>query len=117
MGINIVAKRKLSLEGFAEGWGNASLHVKSVSEEKRLELSEILDGVDMSNIENVNKMRAAVADLIIDGVVISTDDEGKESPVKFVASDTDSLNAVVDALNGYWLKEVIFVATGLDRIQ
>ena len=113
MGLNIVANRKLSLKGFAEGWDDCFLMVRGVSEAKRQELQDKLtDGT--TDKEAANLMRQACLEVITGGLVISTHEDGSTTSAKVESSDVPD---VVEALNLAWQQEVVSVATGADRLK
>lgn len=113
MGLNIVAERKMSLKGFAEGWDDCYLIVRSANETKRKEWLAAL-GTEQTEEVAVQVTRDACLDSIVRGVVMSTDDEGKASATSFDAAD---VSEVVEALNFAWQQEVLSVATGADRLK
>lgn len=115
MALNIVAERKVSLKGFAEGWDTCFLRVRSVNEEERIEMGKMLDDIDGSSMENVEKIRLAVRDVLLGGRVMSTDEDGKSRGVTFSKNNEEDTEAVIQALNMYWMQEVLFVASGLDH--
>lgn len=112
MGLNIVANRKLSLKGFAEGWDDCYLIVRGVNERSRQDLQEKLQG--KGDKEAADIIRQLCLDVIVGGMVISTDDDGSARTVKVELSDVAD---VVDALNIAWQQEVASVATGADRLK
>lgn len=113
MAMNIVARRKMSLKGFAEGWDNCYLIVKAVNEERRMELGKLLRE-DASDEAVIPKMRDVLKDLVLEGVAITTDDDGTTREVAFGKEDVP---AVVNALNLHWMQEAISVSTGTDRLK
>lgn len=117
MAIKIEATRKVNLKDFAEGWDTCFIRVRTVSEEKRLEIGALLEGIDATNIDNINKLRTAVAEVVTDGRVMSTDDEGKQRAVNFNANNTEDLEAVLGALNTHWLQEMLLTSVGLQGLN
>lgn len=113
MGLNIVANRKLSLKGFAEGWDDCYLMVRGVNEAKRQELQAKLTDKTTDN-EAADVLRQACLEFIKGGLVVSTNDDGSTSSVTVESADVP---AVVEALNLSWQQEVVAVATGADRLK
>lgn len=113
MALNIVARRKVSMEGFAEGWGDAYLLVKAMNEDERLEFGKKLDA-NMPDDESIPVLRDQVRDLLVGGKVVHTDDDGKS---KLVDLTEDDFETVIEVLNVYWLQEVLLVASGNDRLK
>lgn len=116
MGLNIAARRKLSLKGFAMGWDNCYLVVKSANEEQRKEWQAALDGVSDKDREEeaTSVLREACLDVIVSGVVMDTNEDGESKEVTFDSSDVPT---VVEALNFAWQLEVVGVSTGTDRLK
>lgn len=112
MTLNIVANRKLSLKGFAEGWDDCHLLVRGVNERTRQQLQESLQG--KGDKEAADIVRQLCLDVIVGGVVMSTNDEGVAQPVEITKAD---ITVVVDALNIAWQQEVASIATGADRLK
>jgi hypothetical protein len=113
MALNIIAKRKMSLMGFAEGWDDCYLLVRSASETKRKEWLASLE--KEAGDENASKViREACLEVIVGGVVISTDENGVGSPVEIEPVDVPD---VVEAMNFSWLQQAVSVATGNDRLK
>jgi hypothetical protein len=113
MALYIVAKRKMSLKGFAEGWDDCYLLIRSASETKRKEwLASLEKGTDDENASGV--IRGACLEIIVGGVVMSTDENGVASPVEVAPTDVPD---VVEAMNFSWLQEAVSVATGNDRLK
>lgn len=117
MALNIVAERKVSLKGFAEGWDSCYLFVRSVNEEERIKIGKTLAGMEdgVDDMAAVEAVRDAVRDVLIRGRVMSTDEDGKTRAANFSKDSEEDFEAVVGALNMYWLQEVLLTATGLDR--
>ena len=113
MGLNIVAERKMSLRGFAEGWDDCFLIVRSANESKRKGWVTAL-GTDQNEEKATSVTREACLESIVSGVVISTDEDGTSKPVNFTIADVPE---VVDAMNFVWQQEVLSVATGADRLK
>lgn len=113
MALNIVAKRKVKLEGFAEGWGDAYLLVKAMNEDQRLEFGKKLNP-EMDDGESIPILREQVRELLIGGKVVHTEDDGTTKLVDLTPADHE---VVVEALNVYWLQEVLLVASGNDRLK
>ncbi|KUM39019.1 hypothetical protein [Arthrobacter sp. EpRS71] len=114
MGLNIVAKRKMSLKGFAEGWDDCYLMIKSANETKRKEWLKSLDQEKSDDETAFNTIRDACLEVIVGGVVMSTDADGNASPVEFTAADVPE---VVEAMNFVWQQEAVSVSTGNDRLK
>lgn len=113
MGLNIVAKRKMSLKGFAEGWDDCYLMIRSASETKRKEwLTSLEKGTDDENASNV--IRDACLEVIVGGVVMSTDENGVASAAEVTTADVSD---VVEAMNFSWQQEAISISTGNDRLK
>lgn len=113
MSLNIVAKRRMSLKGFAEGWDDCYLMIRSASETKRKEwLSGLEKGTDDENASNV--IRDACLEVIVGGVVMSTDENGVASAAEISPADVPD---VVEAMNFSWQQEAVSVATGNDRLK
>lgn len=113
MALNIVARRKVSMEGFAEGWGEAYLLIKAMNEDQRLEFSAKIDP-EMKDEESIPLLREQVRDLLVGGKVLHTDDNGKSKLVDLAPEDHE---VVIEVLNVYWLQEVLLVASGNDRLK
>lgn len=113
MGLNIVAERKMSLKGFAEGWDDCFLIVRSANEKKRKEWVAAL-GSEQSEEKATDVTRQACLESIVSGVVMSTDEDGASQAVNFNVADVPE---VVDAMNFVWQQEVLSVATGADRLK
>jgi hypothetical protein len=113
MGLNIVAERKMSLKGFAEGWDDCYVIVRSANEAKRKQWLAAL-GTEANEEVAVQVTRDACLDSIVRGVVMSTDENGKATATSFDASDVPD---VVEALNFAWQQEILSVATGADRLK
>lgn len=113
MGLNIVANRKLSLKGFAEGWDDCYLMVRGVSESVRQEMQAKLTD-DSTEKDAADLMRQSCLEVITGGLVISTNEDGTTSKVPVDRADVPD---VVEALNLAWQREVVSVATGADRLK
>lgn len=113
MALNIVARRKVSMEGFAEGWKEAYLLVKAMNEDERLEFGKKLDS-NMPDDESIPILREQVRALLIGGKVVHTEEDGTTKLVDLTPADHE---VVVEALNVYWLQEVLLVASGNDRLK
>lgn len=113
MALNIVARRKVSMEGFAEGWGDAYLLVKAMNEDQRLEFAKKIDP-KMEDEESIPILREQVRELLVGGKVVHTDDDGKSKLVDLTPADHET---VIEVLNVYWLQEVLLVASGNDRLK
>lgn len=113
MGLNIVAERKMSLKGFAEGWDDCYLLVRSANEKKRKEWVSAL-GTEQDEDKATAVTRQACLESIVSGVVMSTSDDGVAHPVNITVADVAD---VVEALNFVWQQEVLSVATGADRLK
>lgn len=134
MGLNIVAKRKFSLKGFAEGWDDCFIIVRAANEQQRKahtagllksqdRMNEAIASEDQAQIQAVaheledvadEKVRDFALDLIESGRVVSTKDDGTTELVDFTKEDAP---VVVDALGFSWLNSLIEVATGTDRLK
>ncbi|MCF8783193.1 hypothetical protein [Rhodococcus ruber] len=119
LGLNIVAKRKLSLKGFAEGWDDCYLIVRSVSETERkqwakeMKTRETDDTAENDHLaEEMTKKRAL--EVIVGGLVITTDEDNTERAVEVTTADVP---VVVEVLDFYWRNEAVLVATGFDRLK
>lgn len=112
MALNIVATRKLSLKGFAQGWDDCYLLIRGVGEDRRQEIAAALDGKeDKAKSAVLGELCKAV---ITGGVVINTNQDGTTEAVEITTAD---LPVLVNALNLAWQQEVLAVATGLDRLK
>ena len=116
MGLNIVARRKLSLEGFAIGWEECFLIVRAVGEERANEVSRAVEEARTNNdTAQLNEvLRQFCLDQIESGRVINTHDDGEQEPYDF---SKEEVAAVVDSLNFAWQLEVVAKATGTDRLK
>ncbi|WP_427007198.1 hypothetical protein [Pseudarthrobacter sp. H2] len=113
MSLNIVAERKMSLKGFAEGWDDCYLKVRTANESKRKAwLAGFGADADEETAEKV--IREACLEVIVGGVIMSTDENGIATPVEFTVADVAE---VVDAINFFWQQEVVSVATGVNRLK
>lgn len=113
MGLNIVAYRKASLKGFAEGWDDCYIRVRTVNEKQRERyMSELGDQKDDKLAAEVT--RQALLDVIVGGVIINTDEDGNSEPYTFSAEEAPQ---VVDALPFAWQTEILSIATGADRLK
>ncbi len=113
MALNIVAKRKMSLKGFAEGWDDCYPLIRSVNETKRKEwLASLEQGTDDENASKV--IRNACLEVVVGGVVMSTDENDATSAVEITLADVAD---VVEAMNFSWLQEAVSIATGNDRLK
>ncbi|MFC8008933.1 hypothetical protein [Streptomyces cinereoruber] len=137
-GLNIAAKRRVSLKGFAEGWDDCYVMVRVATETERREYA---DSIQAATKELAEKMKGkisssnelAAADFAIDmdrktdelqrnyalshiekGVVVSTHDDGSTELAEFEAKDVPM---VVEALGFAWLQEIVSVSTGADRLK
>lgn len=113
MGINIVAHRKVSLNGFAEGWDDCYLRVRALSEPKRAEWSDKVNA-RANDQEYSSILRQACLDAVVGGVIMNTDENGVAARYEFSAADVAD---VVDALSIAWQGEVMEIATGSDRLK
>lgn len=113
MGLNIVANRKLSLKGFAEGWDDCYLIIRGVNETKRQELQATLKD-KTTDKEAAEVMRQTCLEVIKGGLVITTAEDGSTSSVTLDAADVP---VVVEALNLSWQREAVATATGADRLK
>jgi hypothetical protein len=113
MGLNIIAERKMSLKGFAEGWDDCYVIVRSANEAKRKAWLTAL-GTEQSEDTAVDVTRNACLESIVRGVVMSTDDDGTATAASF---DEVDVPQVVEALNFAWQQEILSVATGADRLK
>lgn len=113
MGLNIRAQRKLSLAGFAEGWDECFLMLKAVNEEQRMAWFDVLKD-DAPDSVAIPKLRELVNDVVVGGQVVTTNDDGSTSKVALTKEDVPTM---VDALNIYWLREVLYVSSGADRLK
>lgn len=113
MALNLKPKRKLILgEDFAMGWEDCYLVVRSVSDKER---DELIKGEEQARGEGAEAyLREKCIELITGGVVLSTNDDGSTETVNVTPADIPD---VVDALNVAWKQEVLFIATGLDRLK
>jgi hypothetical protein len=134
MGLNIVATRKYSLKGFAQGWDDCFVIVKAANETQRKSYADALLTMrsemqlaiaeqDDARIQTLGTELDAAADkavhefaleLIQGGKVMSTNDEGVAELVSF---NKDDAPAVVEALGFAWLNDIVEVATGADRLK
>lgn len=113
MPLNIIAKRRMSLKGFAEGWDDCYLMVKSANETRR---KEWLAGLTTDTTDEMasNVIREACLEVIVGGVVLSTAEDGEVRAFEFPAADVPE---VVEALNFSWQQEAVAIATGNDRLK
>lgn len=112
-GLNIVAQRRVSLSEFAEGWGDCYLIVRAANRDKVREWkSQFNDNMPDEQAEEL--LRKAASEIIVGGLVMSTDDNGTSSPVEVTSEDVPT---VVNALNLAWLNEVVGVSSGADRLK
>ncbi|NHW45972.1 hypothetical protein HAV21_03545 [Paenarthrobacter sp. MSM-2-10-13] len=134
MGLNIVATRKYSLKGFAQGWDDCFVIVKAANESqrrsyadglmtKRAEMQQAIAEQDNAKIQALGSELDAAAEeavkefaleLIQSGMVMSTNDEGVAELVAFEKSDAPK---VIEALGFAWLNDIVGVATGTDRLK
>lgn len=134
MGLNIVAKRKYSLKGFAEGWDDAYVVVRAANEsqrkayadtllEMRAEMNKAIADQDQVKVQELGmalenaadaKVREFALELIEGGKVISTKEDGSTELVEFTKEDAP---AVVEALGFAWVNDLVSVATGADRLK
>lgn len=134
MGLNIVATRKYSLKGFAQGWDDCFIIVRAANETQRkgyadallamrAEMQQALADEDSAKVQTLGTELDAAADkavrefaieLIESGKVMSTNDEGVAELVSFDKADVP---AVVEALGFAWLNDIVEVATGTDRLK
>ncbi len=127
LGLNIIAKRKVSLKGFAEGWDDCYLLVRSVSEKERNQWAEEMQARKTDDArendqlaDELTKKRAL--EVIVGGLVITTDittdDDGTQRETqRAVEVTTADVPDVVEALEFYWRNEAVSVATGADRLK
>ncbi|MFF6951828.1 hypothetical protein ACFZAD_24615 [Streptomyces iakyrus] len=133
-GLNIVAKRKVSLAEFAEGWDDCYVMVRAASSKEKAELDEKVDSYNLElrelreeKDENARDAKArkleeklhqfqreCAISLIESGVVMSTNEDGTTESVEFGESD---IPYVVDALGFAWIAEILGVSTGADRLK
>lgn len=113
MGLNIVANRKMSLKGFAEGWDNCHLLIRGVNETRRQELQSQLGEKPDDKVAG-DLIRSLCLEVIVGGQVITTDADGSTRMVTVAEADVPD---VVEALNFAWQQEVASVATGADRLK
>lgn len=134
MSLNIVATRRYSLKGFAEGWDDCFVMVRAANEKDRelfaevknkmlTEIQPLMNTDDDTNLkvkmlemeEEVDKAQRQLAlDLIQSGMVVSTKEDGTTEKVNFTKEDVP---VVVDALGPAWLSDIVEVATGADRLK
>ncbi|MDV6295182.1 hypothetical protein [Rhodococcus aetherivorans] len=120
LGLNIVATRKLSLKGFAEGWDDCYLLIRSASDKEQKQWAveaqpykeEKDDERKAAILEDLTERR--VMEVIIGGRVITTDEDGTSRPVEFGKED---VSVVVEALSFYWRNEAVNLASGVDRLK
>lgn len=112
-GLNIVAERKVSLKGFAEGWDDCYLLVRAANPEKAREWAETLKP-DTTDEETDKILRGIALELIIGGSVITTKEDGTKEPVVVNKEDVPE---VLRHLSFAWVSEVVSVATGADRLK
>lgn len=113
MGLNIVAHRRVSLKGFAQGWDDCFIIVRAVNEQRRLEWVEKIGGKN-DDATSTAALREACLEVIERGQIINTSEDGIQSPYEF---KKDEVSEVVDALNVSWQSEIVSVATGADRLK
>lgn len=134
MGLNIVAKRKFSLKGFAEGWDDCFILVRAANETQRKayaeallkgrgEMYEAIAADDQAKVQGLAaeldqmadaKVREFALDLIESGRVVSTKEDGSTELVDFSKADAP---VVLDALGFSWTNSLVEVATGADRLK
>lgn len=119
LGLNIIAKRKVSLKGFAEGWDDCYLLVRSVSEKERNQWADEMQARKTDDARENDKLadeltKQRALDVIVGGVVITTDEDGTQRAVEVTTADVPD---VVEALEFYWRNEAVSVATGADRLK
>lgn len=114
MGLNIVAKRKMSLKGFAQGWDDCFLIVRAANEAQRKEWQAALTAGQSTDEVAQGVVRDAALEVIESGVVINTREDGMTEPIEFGKADVAD---VVDALNFAWQLEVVGISTGTDRLK
>jgi hypothetical protein len=114
MALNIVAKRRMSLKGFAEGWDDCYLMIKSASETKRKGWLAGLNDASADDEVASKVIQDACLESIVGGVVMSTGDDGEAAAVEFGTADVP---VVVEAMNFVWQQEAVSVATGNDRLK
>ncbi|ETT25263.1 hypothetical protein RR21198_4003 [Rhodococcus rhodochrous ATCC 21198] len=119
LGLNIVAKRKVSLKGFADGWDDCYLIVRSLSEKERKQWSEEAQARQTDDARQNDQLaeeltKKMALDVIVGGVVITTDEDGSQRAVEVTTADVPG---VVEALEFYWRNEAVSVATGADRLK
>lgn len=129
MGLNIVATRKYSLKGFAEGWDDAFIIIRSANEEQRrtyarelMEMRQPLNDAVAAQDEALvtklsveldetadQKVRDFVLGIIQGGKVVSTTEDGSTELVSF---GKDDASVVLEALGFAWVNELAEVAIG-----
>ena len=134
MGLNIVAHRKYSLKGFAEGWDDAYIMVRAANEQERkihadkllkmrADMNKAIAAEDQQKIQSLGidleveaekTVRQFALDLIEGGKVVTTNDDGTTELVAFDKSDAET---VVNALGFAWVNDLVTVATGADRLK
>lgn len=116
MALNMKALRKVSLKGFAIGWDDCYVIVEAVGRAEgnalNQKLEELRDSDDTQGLELL--VRQFVTEHTVKGLVMSTDENGVESPQEF---GRDDVAQVVDFMNFAWQVEVMSVATGADRLK
>lgn len=125
MTLNIVASRKVSLAGFAEGWDNCYVTVRAISEKTRKAWSDEmetkqaeLEGSEegKQNLEKyaIEFLDRQCRDVITGGVIMNTDKEGTTSEYTLSASEIPDL---LEFLSFSWQQQIVSTATGTNRLK
>lgn len=125
MGLNIVAHRKMSLAGFADGWENCFLTIRAVSEKQRKAWADEMNAMKAST-EGKDDRRQLLEDyasdflerqckeVIVGGTIMNTDEDGNTVEYKLDKSDISDLTSF---LSFAWQQEVVSTATGANRLK
>lgn len=116
MGLNLNAKRRVSLNGFAVGWDDCYLFVKAMNRDAAAELQDKIEVLREAN--DIKGLDALLVEFlksnILNGVVMNTLDDGTQEPYEF---KHDEAGEVIEYFNTAWQLEVLEVATGADRLK
>lgn len=129
MALNIVAFRKVSLKGFADGWDKCFLTVRAVSEKTRKswmdELNKKSEEINSSDASENDKtqqleklgeefLETQCLSVIEGGVIMNTDENGLESEYELQKGD---IPALMEHLSFLWQRDIVSTATGANRLK
>lgn len=125
MGLNIVAHRKMSLAGFAEGWDSCYLTVRAVSEKQRKAWADEMKTMESSTEGKADRMQLLedyasdflerqCKEVIVGGVIMNTDEDGNTAEYKLTEADISELTSF---FSFSWQQEIVSTATGANRLK